>query len=337
MSLEEIKKEAVKEVNEVKNLSELNNLKVKYFGKAGLITEELKNLRNVPNEEKAKRGAEINLIKKQIEEIIAENEKSLKAREMEEKLLNEEIDVTLDINPSHIGSLHPLTIEINKISNILTSLGFVQVDGPEIELDKYNFEMLNVPKDHPARDMQDTFYITDNILLRSQTSNTQARAMLNLKPPFKVFSPGRVFRNDLDATHIPAFYQIEGMYVDENVSMADLKNVLLQICRSVFGLETKIRFRSSYFPFTEPSVEVDISCPYCSGKGCNLCKNTKWIEILGAGMVHPNVLEAGGIDSTKYSGYAFGFGLDRVAMLDQKVNDIRHFVDNNIKFLKMFK
>jgi len=337
MYLEDIKKEAIKEVNEVKSVSEINALKVKYFGKAGLITEELKNLRNVPNDQKAARGAEINAVKKEIEELVNEVEKTLKTRELEDKLMNEQIDVTLDINPSHIGSLHPLSIEINKISNILVNLGFTQVDGPEVELDKYNFEMLNVPSDHPARDMQDTFYITDNILLRSQTSNTQARAMLNLKPPFKVFSPGRVFRNDLDATHIPAFYQIEGMYVDENVSMADLKNVLLQICKAVFGNDTKIRFRSSYFPFTEPSVEVDISCPYCSAKGCNLCKNTKWIEILGAGMVHPNVLEAGGIDSTKYTGYAFGFGLDRVAMLDQKVNDMRHFVDNNIKFLKQFK
>ncbi len=337
MNLEELKKQAIKEINEVNSLSELNNLKVKYLGKTGLITEELKNLRNVPNEQKAALGAEINSVKKQIEEMLNESDKSLKAREIEERLKKEQIDVTLDINPTHIGSLHPLTIEINKISNILINLGFTQVDGPEIELDKYNFEMLNVPKDHPARDMQDTFYITDNILLRSQTSNTQARAMLNLKPPFKVFSPGRVYRNDLDATHIPAFYQIEGMYVDENVSMADLKNVLLQICQNVFGNNTQIRFRSSYFPFTEPSVEVDISCPYCSGKGCNLCKQTKWIEILGAGMVHPNVLEAGGIDSKKYSGYAFGFGLDRVAMLDQKVNDIRNFVDNNVKFLKMFK
>ncbi len=327
-----------KELKEVNNSADCQNIRVKNLGKNGAITDFMKEMRNLSNEEKPAFGALVNATKVKAEEMICKVESELKNKELSAKLMSEKIDVTLDKPQRQKGSLHPISLDLMRMSSILNGLGFSQIDGPEIELDKYNFELVNIPKDHPSRDMQDTYFITNEILLRTQTSNTQPRAMEKIAPPFKVFTMGRVFRKDeIDATHTPAFYQVEGIYIDEKVSMADLKNTIELILNEYLGKGTKTRFRASFFPFTEPSVEVDAECNICHGKGCASCKNVGGYEILGAGMIHPKVLELNGIDSTKYSGFAFGFGFDRFPKMRYKIPFPRLMFEHDVRFLRQFK
>lgn len=334
----EIKENAMKEIKEVNNLEQLNSFRIKYAGKQGLLTEVMRGMRDVKAEDRPKIGALVNEVRTFIEESIAKYEAKLNEEIINAKLSTEKLDVTLDKPKRQRGSLHPITIDLMKMSEILNGLGFSQIDGPEMEYDKYNFELVNIPKDHPSRDMQDTYFITNEILLRTQTSNTQPRAMESIKPPFKVYTMGRVFRKDeIDATHTPAFYQVEGIYIDEKVSMADLKNTIEIVLKKYLGTETKTRFRASFFPFTEPSVEVDATCNMCSGKGCSACKFTGGYEILGAGMIHPKVLELNGIDSKKYSGFAFGFGFDRFPKMRYKIPFARMMFEHDVRFLRQFK
>ncbi|MDD4110667.1 MAG: phenylalanine--tRNA ligase subunit alpha [Clostridia bacterium] len=334
----QIKENAIKEIKNINNLEQLNAFRVKYAGKQGALTEVMREMREVSQEDRPKIGVLVNEVRTFIEGSISNIETKLNAEVINAKLVNEKIDVTLDKPCRQRGSLHPITIDLMRMSEILNGLGFSQIDGPEMEYDKYNFELVNIPKDHPTRDMQDTYFITNDILLRTQTSNTQPRAMENIKPPFKVYSMGRVFRKDeIDATHTPAFYQVEGIYIDEKVSMADLKNTIEIILKKYLGNDSKTRFRASFFPFTEPSVEVDATCNICNGKGCSACKNTGGYEILGAGMIHPKVLELNGIDSKKYSGFAFGFGFDRFPKMRYKIPFARMMFEHDVRFLRQFK
>lgn len=319
-------------------IKQLGILESTYLGKNSSLNELTKQMKNLSADEKPIVGKMINDMRNQVEVLSNILDSAFEKQFINEKLKSEKIDVTLDKPAREKGSLHPISIDLIRMAEILTGLGFSQIDGPEMELDKYNFELVNVPKDHPARDMQDTYYITNDILLRTQTSNTQPRAMQVIKPPFKVFSAGRVFRKDeIDATHTPAFYQVEGIYIDEKVSMADLKNTIELVLRKYLGENVKTRFRASFFPFTEPSVEVDATCNICNGKGCSACKNTGCYEILGAGMIHPHVLELNGIDSFKYSGYAFGFGFDRFPKMRYKIPFARMMFEHDVRFLKQFK
>ncbi|MDR0850416.1 MAG: phenylalanine--tRNA ligase subunit alpha [Christensenellaceae bacterium] len=337
-NLEHILNELKASLSKVATSAECQNLKVKVLGKSGSLTEILKNLKDVPSAERPVLGSLINTAKTQAEEWITEKETSLKKQETQVKLMSEKVDVTLSKRGRERGNLHPLSLDLIKLCNVMKGLGFSQIDGPEIDLDKFNFELVNLPKDHPARDMQDTFYITENILLRTQTSNAQPRAMQNIKLPFKAFCPGRCFRRDeYDATHTPSFFQFEGIYIDEKVSMVDLKATLDAVARQIMGEDVKIKLRGSYFPFTEPSVEGDIVCSVCMGKGCSACKNTGGFELFGAGMIHPKVLEMNGIDSKKYSGFAFGFGFDRVVKNHYKIPYSRLMYENDIRFLKQFR
>ena len=315
----------------------LEELRVRYLGKKGELTAVLRGMGKLTPEERPVVGQMANEVRADIEEALA-----LRAAEAEEKALaealeKEALDVTIDGNMPRVGHQHPLSAVQRELEDIFIGLGFTIAEGPEVELDYYNFQALNIPKDHPARDTQDTFYISDNILLRSQTSPVQARVMENTKPPIRIVSPGRVYRSDaLDATHSPLFHQFEGLVVDKGVTMADLKGTLEVFAKQMFGEETKIRFRPHHFPFTEPSAEVDVSCFVCGGKGCRVCKNEGWIEILGAGMVHPFVLSNCGIDPNEYSGFAFGMGIERVAMTRYGIDDIRHFYENDDRFLAQF-
>ncbi|MBP5467291.1 MAG: phenylalanine--tRNA ligase subunit alpha, partial [Clostridia bacterium] len=278
----------------------------------------------------------VNDLKEEVSAFFEKKERELKAAETERKFRKEAVDITLPGKMPEIGNLHPLNIVKNKIIDAFTGLGFEIFEGPEIDTDYYCFQALNIPKDHPARDMQDTFYINDNVLLRPHTSPGQVRTMENKKPPIKILSPGRVYRADDDASHSPMFHQIEGLVVDKGVSLCDLKGLLDEFVKTIFDGDTKTRFRPSYFPFTEPSVEVDVSCCKCGGKGCSLCKNTGWIEILGAGVVNKKVLEMSGIDSDVYSGLAFGLGIERITMIKYGISDIRTLFENNVSFLKQF-
>ena len=288
-------------------------------------------------EERPAMGQLVNLAKQAVENLIAEKQAKLKAMAQQEKLKKETIDITLPAKVKKSGKLHPLNTVLDDMINIFTSMGFDVVDGPEVETDHYNFECLNVPADHPARDMQDTFYLAENLLLRTQTSAAQVRTMETRKPPIRVICPGRVFRADeVDATHSPVFHQIEGLVVDKGITMCDLKGVLEEFAREIYGKDTAVKFRPSFFPFTEPSVEVDVTCSECGGKGCRVCKGSGWIEILGAGMVHPNVLRSGGIDPEEYSGFAFGIGLDRLTTTRYKISDIRLLFENDKRFLDQF-
>ena len=288
-------------------------------------------------EERPKMGALVNEAKQELENLIASKKEELKAKAQEAKLKEETIDITMPAKELKSGKLHPLNTVLDDMINIFQSMGFDVVDGPEVETDHYNFECLNVPADHPARDMQDTFYLAENLLLRTQTSAAQIRTMETRKPPIRVICPGRVFRADeVDATHSPVFHQIEGLVVDKGVTMCDLKGVLEEFAHEIYGSDTKVKFRPSFFPFTEPSVEVDVTCSECGGKGCRVCKGGGWIEILGAGMVHPNVLRGCGIDPEVYSGFAFGVGIERLAITKYKINDIRLFYENDIRFLNQF-
>lgn len=335
--LQQLSIQAKTELNQIADAVALNNFKVKYLGKQGLLTEILRGMRDLPAEQRPVVGALVNQVRQEIEEQIASKQEQFDKIQLEKELAKNYIDITEPAKGHEKGSLHPLSQVFELLIDSCVNMGFKVVEGPEVELDYYNFEALNIPKNHPSRDMQDTFFITDNILLRSQTSSVQARTMQVMKPPFKIISPGRVYRNDSDATHSPVFHQMEGLVVDENISMADLKAMLVELMRKTFGEQTQIRFRPSFFPFTEPSVEVDVTCPTCHGSGCRLCKGTGYMELLGAGIVNPKVLEECGIDSKKYRGFAFGFGADRVAMVKNSISDIRSMFRNDIRFLKQMK
>ena len=335
--LEAIRKMAEEAIQNAKDQSEIEALRVKYLGKKGELTAILKQMGSLSPEERPAMGQLVNLAKQAVENLIAEKQAKLKAMAQEEKLKKETIDITLPAKVKKTGKLHPLNTVLDDMINIFTSMGFDVVDGPEVETDHYNFECLNVPADHPARDMQDTFYLAENLLLRTQTSAAQVRTMETRKPPIRVICPGRVFRADeVDATHSPVFHQIEGLVVDKGITMCDLKGVLEEFAREIYGKDTAVKFRPSFFPFTEPSVEVDVTCSECGGKGCRVCKGSGWIEILGAGMVHPNVLRSCGIDPEEYSGFAFGIGLDRLTTTRYKISDIRLLFENDKRFLDQF-
>ena len=335
--LEALKAEAVSAVNGVTDEKGIEELRVKYLGKKGEITSLLKQMGSLSPEERPVMGQLVNKAKQEVEELITEKKAEISKIETEQKLLNETIDITMPGKSGKPGKLHPLNTVLNDMIDIFQSMGFDVVDGPEVETDHYNFECLNVPADHPARDMQDTFYLGENLLLRTQTSAAQIRTMETRKPPIRVICPGRVFRADeVDATHSPVFHQIEGLVVDKGITMCDLKGVLEQFAHEIYGKDTKVKFRPSFFPFTEPSVEVDVTCSECGGKGCRVCKGSGWIEILGAGMVHPKVLKSCGIDPEEYSGFAFGIGLDRLTTTRYKISDIRLLFENDKRFLEQF-
>ncbi len=332
-----IKLSAINDINLAKDLKELFDVKVKYLGKSGLVTELMKGMKDIPKEDRPAFGKIVNDLRVEIETNFTEREVILKNEDRIKTFEKEAIDITLPGKSNETGSLHPITLVKNELINAFLGLGFEVFEGPEIEEDYYNFKMLNIPEDHPARDMQDTFYFNSNILLRTQTSAGQVRVMLDKKPPIKILSPGKVYRSDDDASHSPMFHQMEGLVVDKGITLCDLKGTLDEFVKIIFGKDTKTRLRPSYFPFTEPSVEVDVSCSECHGKGCKLCKGTGWIEILGAGIVNKKVLEGCGIDSNVYSGYAFGMGIERIAILKYKIPDIRLFFENDVRFLKQFK
>ncbi|MBQ0083990.1 MAG: phenylalanine--tRNA ligase subunit alpha [Clostridiales bacterium] len=335
--LESIKNAAVQAINDSDTKEKIEEIRVKYLGKKGELTAILKKMGSLSAEERPKMGQLVNEAKAQLEELIAKKSEEMKSAAQALKLKAETIDITMPAKKTETGHLHPLNTVLNDMIDIFQSMGFDVVDGPEIETEHYCFESLNVPADHPARDMQDTFYLADNILLRTQTSAAQIRVMENRKPPIRIICPGRVFRADeVDATHSPVFHQIEGLVVDKGVTMCDLKGVLEQFAREIYGDDTAVKFRPSFFPFTEPSVEVDVTCSECGGKGCRVCKGSGWIEILGAGMVHPNVLRNCGIDPEEYSGFAFGIGLDRLTTTRYKISDIRLLFENDKRFLKQF-
>lgn len=336
-SIEALKNLGIKLINEAQWLNDINNVKVRIFGKNGEFTNAMKGLKNIPKEEKPQVGKLFNDVKIMLEGLISDKEKAFAEAEKQARIKSEYLDVTLPGTPSPIGALHPITLVKNEILDIFTGLGFQVKEGPEIESDYYNFQLLNLPADHPARDMQDTFYITDSFLLRTHTSPMQGRTMLSQKPPIRIVVPGKVYRNDDDATHSPMFHQIEGLVVDKHITLCDLKGALEIFAKKIFDENTKIRFRPSYFPFTEPSVEVDVSCSICHGKGCRVCKGTGWIEILGAGIVNPAVFEGCGIDSKTYSGFAFGMGVERIAMIKYGIPDIRLFYENDTRFIQQYK
>ena len=314
----------------------LFELKATFMGKNGEITALLKGMKDLAPEERSAFGKMVNDLKEEVLSMFNQKEAELKEKELLEKYKSEAIDITLPGKSEKAGNIHPLNIVKNQILDAFCGMGFNIFEGPEIDTDYYCFQALNIPKDHPARDMQDTFYISDGVLLRPHTSPGQVRTMENGKPPIKILSPGRVYRADDDASHSPMFHQIEGLVVDKGVSLCDLKGLLDEFVRIMFDDDTKTRFRPSYFPFTEPSVEVDVTCCKCHGKGCSLCKGTGWIEILGAGVVNKKVLEMSGIDSNEYSGLAFGLGIERITMIKYGISDIRTLFENNVKFLKQF-
>ena len=335
--LEQIRATAQLAIENAKSVQEIEELRVKYLGKKGELTAILKQMGSLSAEERPIIGQLANEVRGAIEAAIANQGEKMKKAALDEKLKKETLDITMPSKTTKQGGLHPINIVLNDMINIFQSMGFDVVDGPEVETDYYNFEALNVPADHPARDMQDTFFLNPNLILRSQTSAAQIRTMEQRKPPIKMICPGRVFRADeVDATHSPVFHQMEGLVVDKGITMCDLKGVLEQFAREIYGPDTKVKFRPSFFPFTEPSVEVDVSCSECGGKGCRVCKGSGWIEILGAGMVHPNVLRRCGIDPEVYSGFAFGIGIDRLAITRYKISDIRLLFENDVRFLEQF-
>ena len=335
--LEQIRVSAKEAIENAAALADVEEARVRFLGKKGELTAILKQMGGLSAEERPIIGQMANEVRRDIEEIVASAMKKMKENAREAKLAAEKIDITLPAKELNIGGLHPLNKVMNDMIDIFRSMGFDVVDGPEVETDYYNFEALNVPADHPARDMQDTFYLGENLLLRTQTSAAQIRTMENRKPPIRVVCPGRVFRADeVDATHSPVFHQMEGLVVDKGITMCDLKGTLETFAAEIYGPDTKVKFRPSFFPFTEPRVEVDVSCSECGGKGCRVCKGSGWIEILGAGMVHPNVLRACGIDPEEYSGFAFGIGLDRLTTTRYKISDIRLLFENDVRFLEQF-
>ena len=335
--LEKIKEEALKQIAASDALEKLNDIRVSYLGKKGQLTSLLKGMKDVSPEERPKVGQMVNDARALIEGRLEEAKTALAQKAREEQLRKEVIDVTLPAKRQEEGHRHPNTIALEEVERIFIGMGYEVMEGPEVEYDEYNFEKLNIPKGHPARDEQDTFYVNDSILLRSQTSPVQIRAMEQGKLPIRMIAPGRVFRSDeVDATHSPSFHQIEGLVVDKGITFADLKGTLEEFAKEMFGTETKVKFRPHHFPFTEPSAEVDVSCFKCAGKGCRFCKGSGWIEILGCGMVHPHVLEMCNIDPDEYSGFAFGVGLERIALLKYEIDDMRLLYENDIRFLKQF-
>ncbi len=335
--LEALRQKAFGDLEKLNSPKELEELRVRLLGKKGELTELLRGMGALPAEERPKMGQLVNQLRSSLKEAMAERETALRDAVRQARLQAETLDVTMPGAATPEGGLHPLSSVLDRLIDIFVSMGFDVVDGPEVETDHYNFEALNVPKDHPARDMQDTFYLGPNLLLRTQTSAAQIRTMETRKPPIRIICPGRVYRADeVDATHSPVFHQVEGLVVDKGITMCDLKGVLEQFAHEIYGEDTKVRFRPSFFPFTEPSVEVDVSCPECGGKGCRVCKGEGWIEILGAGMVHPRVLSGCGIDPEVYSGFAFGIGLDRLTTTRHKISDIRLLFENDLRFLQQF-
>ena len=327
---------AREEISKASTLKDVHDLKVKYLGKKGILTQQLKSLKSLSKEERPAFGNTLNEIKKSLGDLISKQEEGLKTSDIVNKLKTEQIDVTVPGCYTPFGRLHPVTQVMDEIITIFTSLGFTVEEGPEVEHDFYNFEALNMPEDHPARDMQDTFYISHDVVLRTHTSSVQVRVMEKNDPPLRVIAPGKVYRCDSDVSHIPMFHQLEGFMVDKHIRMSDLKGVLELFIHRVFGPDTKVRLRPSFFPFTEPSAEIDISCVMCGGKGCNVCSSTGWIEILGAGMINPRVYEKAGYDPDKYTGFAFGMGIERVAMLKYSIDDVRLFPENDKRFLEQF-
>jgi len=337
--LEDISRNAIDAVNAAADAAALDDVRVKYLGKKGELTGLLKGLGKLPAEERPAAGAEINKAKEAVQAAIADKKESLENAVLDAKLASETIDVTLPGRNGDIGALHPVTQVLRRMEDFFISVGYTVVEGPEIEDDYHNFEALNLPAHHPARAMHDTFYFNPELLLRTHTSPVQVRVMENQQPPIRIICPGRVYRVDPpDPSHLPMFHQVEGLVVDRNISFADLKGTVVEFLRVFFEKEDlQVRFRPSYFPFTEPSAEVDVQCVHCDGAGCRVCSHTGWLEVMGSGMVHPKVLEYAGIDSEEYTGFAFGMGPDRLAMLRYSVDDLRHYLDNDLRFLRQFR
>lgn len=337
-TLQEIRERVLKEMAEAKASSKLEQIRVGVLGKKGELTALLRGMGKLPPEERPKAGQRVNEVRAELEGALEAKGEEIKAREKAARLEAEAVDVTLPGPARGAGSLHPMNIALERMIDIFVGMGYEVVEGPEVEYDHYNFELLNLPKNHPARDAQDTFYIEDNIVLRTHTSPVQARTMLSRKPPIRIVCPGRVYRADeVDATHSPVFHQMEGLVIDEDVTMADLKGTLDTFAKALYGDDVTTRFRPSFFPFTEPSAEVDLTCVNCHGKGCRVCKGTGWIEVLGAGMVNPKVLDMCGIDSKKYRGFAFGVGLERIVMLRYGITDMRALYEGDVRFLSQFR
>ncbi len=335
--ISKIKETSVEEIKKAEDLKTLNDIRVKYLGKKGELTKALRGMGGLSPEERPIIGKLVNEVRDLLEEKFDQKEKQLKAEELQKRLETENIDVTEPSKKIKLGSIHPITQTIKEVEEIFLEMGYQIADGPEVEKTFYNFDQLNAPADHPSRDLQDTFYITDDIILRSQTSPVQARVMETQKPPIKIICPGTVYRADtVDATHSPVFHQVEGLVIDKDIAMTDLKGTLEMFAKKCLGENTKIRFRPHHFPFTEPSAEADVSCFVCGGKGCKVCKGEGWIELLGCGMVHPNVLRNCGIDPEEYSGFAFGFGVERIAMAKFGIEDMRLLFENDVRFLKQF-
>jgi len=337
-NLIDLRDEALGAVKGVKTLDGLNNLRVKYLGRKGEVSSLLKGLGKLEPTERREAGKDINIVKNTLDEAIKERFTALQSSLVDEKLREERIDITLPGRRNQPGRLHPVTTIMEEVETIFTGLGFSIAEGPELETDYYNFEALNIPRDHPARDMQDTFYISNDLLLRTHTSPVQIRVMESNEPPLRVIAPGTVYRRDSDVTHTPMFHQVEGFMVGKGVTFSNLKAVLTHFLQTLFGEEVSVRFRPSFFPFTEPSAEVDIQCVICGGGGgkCRVCKGTGWLEILGSGMIHPNVFKSVGYDAEKVSGFAFGLGIERIAMLKYGIDDIRLFFENDIRFINQF-
>ena len=336
-ALEAIATSAFAQLDAAADLKEIDEIRVKYLGKKGELTNILKQMGKLSAEERPIIGQLANQVRADIEVKIEEAKSAMEAKLLNQRLVEETLDVTMPGKQVKIGKKHPLNLVLDEIKDIFIGMGFHIAQGPEVELDYYNFEALNIPKDHPARDTQDTFYISDNVVLRTQTSPVQIRTMEQEKPPIRIIAPGRVYRSDeVDATHSPLFHQIEGLVVDKDITMADLKGTLEVFAKRLYGEDSVVRFRPHHFPFTEPSCEMDVQCFHCHGEGCRLCKGEGWIEILGGGMVHPKVLQNGGVDPEEYSGFAFGIGLERVVMRRFNIDDLRLFYENDVRFLDMF-
>ena len=335
-ALEDVLARAQGELAEAGTLAALDLVRVQYAGKKGLITERMKELGALPPDQRKEAGALINAARDQFMAALEVRKLLLEANELEQRLKSETIDVTLPGRGQHTGGLHPVTLTLRRISELFANIGFEIVEGPEVEDDYHNFEALNIPASHPARAMHDTFYFDEHTLLRTHTSPVQVRIMESRTPPLRVIAPGRVYRCDSDLTHTPMFHQVEGFLVDENVSFADLRGILYEFLRLFFEKDVQVRFRPSYFPFTEPSAEVDIECVMCGGSGCRVCKHTGWLEVMGCGMIHPRVFGFVDIDPEQYTGFAFGLGVERMAMLRYGINDLRLFFENDLKFLSQF-
>ncbi len=335
--VEALGEEAKKLISEATDIEKLNQLRVEFLGKKGKLKNILKTLGKLSPEERKEIGQLANKVKEELEALLREKQEEIKQKLLEEELLKNKIDITLPPHWTEAGASHPVVSTLIEISETFISMGFSVAEGPEVEKEEYNFDMLNIPKDHPARDMQDTFFLNNGDILRTHTSPVQVRTMLKQKPPIAIIAPGRVYRKDADPTHSPMFHQIEGLLVDKDITFRDLKGILRIFLESVFGKDIPIRFRPSYFPFTEPSAEVDIGCTVCGGEGCRVCKGTGWLEILGCGMVDPNVFEAVGINPDEYTGFAFGLGVERIAMLKYRITDIRLLYTGDMRFNHQFK